>query len=178
VLSAALSAASVSVTDEVVVPVPRDEFNQVNEHLGGTWSIYDSTTGEPAVVPDYIVKEVTFPVRNLLSVEGLRFFFSAFVDNFAGFGVVAVVLVARDGHDHLVGDAHARGGQRSREHRDEGDEIDEHERRVGDLVAHALDPGENPGGRFLARGRYSIYLVRHRGTPALDGRRGASCTAS
>lgn len=97
VLSAALSAASVSVTDEVVVPVPRDEFNQVNEHLGGTWSIYDSTTGEPAVVPDYIVKEVTFPVRNLLSVEGLRFFFSAFVDNFAGFGVVAVVLVAMAG---------------------------------------------------------------------------------
>jgi len=96
-LSALLSALHVSVTDDVVVPIPRDEFNQVNEHLGGTWSIYDSTTGEPAVVPDYIVKEVEFPVRNLISVDGARFFFSSFVDNFAGFGVVAVVLIAMAG---------------------------------------------------------------------------------
>ena len=96
-LSALLAALSVSVTDEVVVPVPRDEFNQINEHLGGTWSIYDSTTGEPAVVPDYVVREVTFPVRNLISAEGARFFFSSFVDNFAGFGVVAVVLIAMAG---------------------------------------------------------------------------------
>lgn len=76
VLSALLAWAGVSVTDEVVVPVPRDEFNQINEHLGGTWSIYDSTTGEPAEVPDYVISEETFDVRNLLSVEGLRHFFS------------------------------------------------------------------------------------------------------
>lgn len=96
-LSAALSLANVSVTDDVVVPVPRDEFSQINEHLGGTWSIYDSTTGEPAEVPDYIVEERTFEVRNLLSVDGARFFFTSFVDNFAGFGVVAVVLIAMAG---------------------------------------------------------------------------------
>ena len=94
VLSAILSWVGVSVTDEVVTPVPRDEFSQINEHLGGTWSIYDSVTGEPAEVPDYIVEERTFDVRNLLSVEGVRFFFTSFVDNFAGFGVVAVVLIA------------------------------------------------------------------------------------
>ena len=97
ILSALLSWAGVSVTDEVVTPVPRDEFNQINEHLGGTWSLYDSVTGEPAVVPDFIVSEETFAVRNLLSVDGLRFFFSSFVDNFAGFGVVAVVLVSMAG---------------------------------------------------------------------------------
>lgn len=97
VLSAILSAVGVSVTDEVVIPVPRDEYNQINEHLGGTWSIYDSTTGEPAEVPDYILSEETFPIRNLLSVEGIRFFFSSFVDNFAGFGVVATVLIAMAG---------------------------------------------------------------------------------
>ena len=96
-LSAILSFAGISVTDEVVTPVPKDEFSQINEHLGGTWSIYDSVTGEPAEVPDFIVKEVTFPVRNLLSVEGVRFFFASFVDNFAGFGVVAVVLVSMAG---------------------------------------------------------------------------------
>lgn len=97
VVSALLAWAGVSVTDDVVVPVPRDEFNQINEHLGGTYSIYDSTTGEPATLPDYIVSEETFEVRNLLSVEGLRFFFSSFVDNFAGFGVVATVLIAMAG---------------------------------------------------------------------------------
>jgi aminobenzoyl-glutamate transport protein len=97
VLSAILSWVGVSVTDEVVTPVPRDEFNQVNEHLGGTWSIYDSVTGEPAEVPDYIVEEQTFEVRSLISIDGIRFFFSSFVDNFAGFGVVAVVLIAMAG---------------------------------------------------------------------------------
>lgn len=97
VISAALSWAGVEVTDEVVVPVPRDEFHQVMEHLGGQWSLYDSVTGQPVEVPELIVKEETFPVRNLISVEGARFFFSSFVNNFAGFGVVAVVLVSMAG---------------------------------------------------------------------------------
>jgi aminobenzoyl-glutamate transport protein len=97
VLSAILSWAGVSVTDEVVTPVPTDQLNQVAEHLGGTWTLYDSVTGEPAAVPDFIVSTQTFPVRNLISVEGARFFFSSFVDNFAGFGVVAVVLVSMAG---------------------------------------------------------------------------------
>jgi aminobenzoyl-glutamate transport protein len=96
-LSAILAWSGVSVTDEVVTPVPRDEFSQINEHLGGTWSIYDSVTGEPAEIPDFVVSEQTFPVRSLISVEGARFFFSSFVDNFAGFGVVAVTLVAMAG---------------------------------------------------------------------------------
>jgi aminobenzoyl-glutamate transport protein len=96
-LSAILSWAGVSVTDEVVMPVPKDEFSQINEHLGGTWTIYDSVTGEPAEVPDFIVSTETFAVRSLLSVDGARFFFSSFVDNFAGFGVVAVVLVSMAG---------------------------------------------------------------------------------
>ncbi|WP_232847721.1 AbgT family transporter [Occultella kanbiaonis] len=97
VLSAILSWVGVSVTDEVVTPVPRDEFSQINEHLGGTWSVYDSVTGEPAEIPDYIVEEQTFEVRSLISIDGIRFFFSSFVDNFAGFGVVAVVLIAMAG---------------------------------------------------------------------------------
>lgn len=97
VLSAILSWAGVSVTDEVVTPVPIGEFAQINEKMGGTWSIYDSVTGQPAEVPEYIVSEQEFPVRNLLSVDGVRFFFSSFVDNFAGFGVVAVVLIAMAG---------------------------------------------------------------------------------
>lgn len=105
VLSALLSLFNVSVTDEVVVPVPTDDWLEINEHLGGTYSIYDSTTGLPATLPDFVVVEQEFPVRSLLSIEGLRFFFSSFVDNFAGFGVVAVVLVSMAG----VGVAEAAG---------------------------------------------------------------------
>lgn len=97
VLSAILAWIGVSVTDEIVTPVPHDQFAAVNEHFGGNWVISDSTTGQPAEVPDYIVEERTFTVQNLLSIEGLRFFFSSFVDNFAGFSVVAVVLVAMAG---------------------------------------------------------------------------------
>ena len=97
VLSAILAWVGVSVTDDVVVPIPKDEFSQINEQFGGNWQIYDTTTGLPAEVPDYSIEERTFEVRNLLSVDGVRFFFSSFVDNFAGFGVVAVVLIAMAG---------------------------------------------------------------------------------
>lgn len=97
VISAILAALGVSVTDDVVTPVPTAEFAAINERAGGSWTIYDSVTGQPADVPEYIIQAEEFPVRNLLSVEGLRFFFTSFVDNFAGFGVVAVTLVAMAG---------------------------------------------------------------------------------
>ncbi|MGF6824044.1 aminobenzoyl-glutamate transport protein [Microbacterium sp. ZKA21] len=97
VLSAILAWVGVSVTDEVVIPGPQDKLTQLNEQFGGGWTIYDTTTGQPAVVPDYTIEERTFEVRNLISVEGIRFFFSSFVDNFASFGVVAVVLIAMAG---------------------------------------------------------------------------------
>ncbi|MCE0508823.1 AbgT family transporter [Microbacterium sp. KKR3/1] len=97
VLSAILAWIGVSVTDDVVIPVPKEEFSQVNEQFGGNWQVYDTTTGMPAEIPDYTIEERTFEVRNLLSIDGIRFFFSSFVDNFAGFGVVAVVLIAMAG---------------------------------------------------------------------------------
>ena len=105
VLSAILSWAGVSVKDEVVVPVPTRQWAQINEQLGGNYTIYDSTTGEPAQLPAFITQVQEFPVRNLLSVEGIRFVFESFVHNFAGFGVVAVALVSMAG----VGVAEAAG---------------------------------------------------------------------
>ena len=39
----------------------------------------------------------TIPVVSLLTVDGIRFIFTSFVDNFAGFAVVAVVFVAMMG---------------------------------------------------------------------------------
>ena len=97
VMSAILSWIGVSVTDEVVTPIPHDEFDRISQHFGGNWVISDSTTGQPVDLPKYTVEDRTFEVRNLLSIEGARFFFTSFVDNFAGFGVVAVVLIAMAG---------------------------------------------------------------------------------
>jgi aminobenzoyl-glutamate transport protein len=105
VLSAVLAWAKVSVTDTVVTPVPTQQWAQINEQLGGNYTIYDSTTGLPAQLPEFITQQQVFPIRNLLSIEGIRFFFESFVHNFAGFGVVAVVLVSMAG----VGVAEAAG---------------------------------------------------------------------
>jgi aminobenzoyl-glutamate transport protein len=90
VLSAVLAFAGVSVTEEIVVPDPVEVIPDYYE---------DST--QPIVEPDdagyeddYHVEEVTIPIRSLLDVEGIRFIFTSFVPNFAGFGVIAVTFVA------------------------------------------------------------------------------------
>ncbi|NTW38428.1 MAG: AbgT family transporter [Cellulomonadaceae bacterium] len=97
VLSALLSWAGVSVTDEVITPVPTQQLEQLNSALGGTLVPFDTATGSVVELPDYTTATQTFPVRNLLSGDGVEFFFSNFVNNFAGFSVVAVVLVAMAG---------------------------------------------------------------------------------
>ncbi len=96
-LSAVLSWMAVSVTDEVVTPVPSAALEKLNSALGGTIMPFDTATESFIDLPDFTVSEQTFPVRNLLSGDGLQFFFSSFVDNFAGFSVVAVTLVAMAG---------------------------------------------------------------------------------
>jgi len=90
VLSAVLGFAGVSVTDEIAVP------NQVQVDP----NYYEDSTqptlpaGDPNYTGDYTIKQVTIPIKSLLSVEGIRFIFTSFVPNFAGFGVVAVTFVA------------------------------------------------------------------------------------
>ena len=96
-LSAALAAANVSVTDTVATPVPKAQLQHINDALGGTLAVYDTASNEIVGLPDYVVSEREFPVRSLLSSDGIEVFFSSFVANFAGFGVVAVVLVAMAG---------------------------------------------------------------------------------
>lgn len=97
VLSAVLSWANVKVTDTVMTQVPVEQLQHLNEALGGTLVPFDTATGQQVTLPDYTMTEATFEVRNLLSGEGLEVFFSSFVDNFAGFSVVAVVLIAMGG---------------------------------------------------------------------------------
>jgi aminobenzoyl-glutamate transport protein len=90
VLSAVLALAGVSVTEEIVVPDP----------VQVTPDYYEDST-QPIVEPDatdfeddYHVETVTVPIRSLLDTEGIRFIFTSFVPNFAGFGVIAVTFVA------------------------------------------------------------------------------------
>jgi aminobenzoyl-glutamate transport protein len=97
IVSAVLSWIGVSVTDDVVTPVPTEQLQQLNDALGGTLVPFDTNAGAFVTLPDYTVSEQTFAVRSLFSSDGIQFFFSSFVDNFAGFGVVAVTLVAMAG---------------------------------------------------------------------------------
>ena len=91
-LSAALAFAGVSVTDEIVVP----------DAVPVTPGYYEDTT-QPILEPapadlgyedGFHLEEVTIPIKSLLDAEGVRFLFTSFVPNFAGFGVIAVTFVA------------------------------------------------------------------------------------
>ena len=93
-LSAALAFAGVSVTDEIVVP----------DAVPVTPGYYEDTT-QPILEPapadldlgyedGFHLEQVTIPIKSLLDAEGIRFLFTSFVPNFAGFGVIAVTFVA------------------------------------------------------------------------------------
>jgi aminobenzoyl-glutamate transport protein len=105
VLSAVFAAFDVSVTEEIATPVPISELRDLRDALGGSIVAYDVVAGEPFEIPEYIVSEQTFEVHSLLSIDGIRFMLSSFVNNFAGFAVVAVTFVAMAG----VGVAEASG---------------------------------------------------------------------
>ena len=94
VLSWGLSLAGVSVTEQVAVPIAEGAPD---------YDYYEDTTqpglapGTPTYDEDWTIVEETIPIKSLLSVEGIRFIFSSFVSNFAGFGVVAVTFIAMMG---------------------------------------------------------------------------------
>jgi aminobenzoyl-glutamate transport protein len=89
VLSAVLSAVGVSVTYQEAVEVPPAV---TEDSLGG--SVAPDVILSPDYTDDVELVERTTEVQSLLNVDGIRFLFSSFVSNFAGFSVVAVVLVA------------------------------------------------------------------------------------
>ena len=93
VLSAVLAFFNVSVTEQVLVPVDTDVYEQ--EFVGGSTEPLEEAPLLP--IDDYEIQEVTIPIRSLLTVEGIRFLFTSFVNNFAGFSVVAVIFVAMIG---------------------------------------------------------------------------------
>jgi aminobenzoyl-glutamate transport protein len=101
-LSQALSWLDVKATYEVVSPPPAPSQET---YYGG--SVYPSYVGPtvPEQPGDYKVHEVTTPVKGLLSVDGVRYLFTSFVDNFRNFAAVSIILVVMIG----VGLAEAAG---------------------------------------------------------------------
>lgn len=97
VLSAVLAAFDVSVTETVAQPVPIDELRDLRDTLGGNITAWDVDAGEEFDVPEYLLVEETYEVRSLLSPDGIGYMLSSFVNNFAGFAVVAVTFVAMVG---------------------------------------------------------------------------------
>lgn len=97
VLSTVLSWFGISVTEDVAVPIPKAQLAAISDQLGGSIVPYDIDAGKIVDLPDYTIQEQTFEVRSLLSVDGIRYIFSSFVNNFAGFSVVAVTFVAMMG---------------------------------------------------------------------------------
>ena len=97
VLSTILAALDVGVTETVAVPVPTQVLQDLSEQLGGSIVAHDVVTDQTFPIPEYTLQEQTFNVQSLLSEEGIRFMLSSFVNNFAGFAVVAVTFVAMMG---------------------------------------------------------------------------------
>ena len=93
VLSAVLALAGVSVTEDVVVPDVVDVVPGYYEDT--TQPILEPPAAQlPYDAGEYHLEEVTIPIKSLLDTEGIRFIFTSFVPNFAGFGVIAVTFVA------------------------------------------------------------------------------------
>ena len=94
VLSTILDWIGVSVTETIAQPNP--VLVEV-EYYGG--SQYPAVTTEVGASEDdsYSINEVTLEVKGLLTIDGIRFIFTSFVSNFAGFSVVAVTFIAMMG---------------------------------------------------------------------------------
>ena len=94
VLSAILAAFDVSVTYEVAEQPPA----MIEEYYPGGSIVEQPVPGLDDEAPaEFEIHEETTSIRSLLGGDGIQFIFSSFVNNFAGFSVVAVVFVAMIG---------------------------------------------------------------------------------
>ena len=101
-LSQALAWLDVKATYEVVEPppVPAEET-----YYGGSIDPVYVGPNEHEPADGYEVRTETTEVQGLLTVDGVRFLFTSFVDNFRNFAAVAIILVVMIG----VGLAEAAG---------------------------------------------------------------------
>lgn len=89
VISTILDWIGVGVTETIAEPV---DVPVEQVYYGG--SLYEITLAEEYRDQEYEIKEVTINVRGLLTLDGIQFIFTSFVNNFAGFSVVAVAFIA------------------------------------------------------------------------------------
>ena len=102
VLSQLLAWFDIKATYTVIEPPPAP--SEETYYGGSTDPVYvGPNLHEPAA--EYEVREKTSEVRSLLTVDGVRFLFTSFVDNFRNFAAVAIILVVMIG----VGLAEAAG---------------------------------------------------------------------
>ena len=102
VLSQVLAWFDIKATYTVIEPPPA--LSEETYYGGSTDPVYvGPNLHEPAA--EYEVREKTSEVRSLLTVDGVRFLFTSFVDNFRNFAAVAIILVVMIG----VGLAEAAG---------------------------------------------------------------------
>jgi aminobenzoyl-glutamate transport protein len=101
-VSQALQWLDVKATYQVVEP-PAAAAEQT--YYGGSSEPTYVGPTEPEPAGDYKVKTETTKVKGLLTVDGVRYLFTSFVDNFRNFSAVAIILVVMIG----VGLAEAAG---------------------------------------------------------------------
>jgi aminobenzoyl-glutamate transport protein len=96
VLSAVLSSFNVSVTHEVAETATTSgtQYPITDQIEGGTTDLEAVPAPKEQHAQDVVIRTETTKIESLLSLDGIRFLFTSLVDNFAGFSVVAVILVA------------------------------------------------------------------------------------
>ena len=93
VISTVLDWAGVTVTETIAEPVPVETLPDYYEDTSyPSVSPYDEYAD-----PEFDIHEVTVGVNGLLTLDGIRFIFTTFVSNFAGFSVIAVTFIAMMG---------------------------------------------------------------------------------
>ena len=93
VLSTILQILGVSVTEQILEPVP---VPVEHNFYADTTQIQIEATQDGLEWSDTHFKPQleTIPIKGLLTIEGIRFLFTSFVPNFQNFGVIAVTFIA------------------------------------------------------------------------------------
>ncbi|HEU4319431.1 MAG TPA: AbgT family transporter [Acidimicrobiia bacterium] len=97
VLSHVLYLFDVVAVEDIAVPVATPDFDDAHGGLGGSDVPYPVYPTVPNDDPEYDIVQQEIPVESLLTIDGIRFIFTSFVSNFAGFAVIAVTFVAMIG---------------------------------------------------------------------------------
>src|SRR5688572_10762450 len=96
VISTLLALLGVSVTEQILEPVPIQVERNFYEDTTQIQTEASQDALEYSEV-DFELIEETIPVRGLLTINGIRFLFTSFVPNLQNFGVIAVTFIAMKG---------------------------------------------------------------------------------